>query len=80
MKEPRNEIDDRPQATEAANTNPPQWELRLILLRILASSHSRWDFCGHAPCRRARMCHGRYLTCFREPFRVDIQRFLDWTD
>jgi len=79
----KNTTDDLPELEETeppANNDPPHYELRLILLRILASSHARWTVCGHPPCKRARLCHGRYLTCFDEPFQVDIQRFLDWRD
>jgi hypothetical protein len=65
---------------DGADSEFTQAEFRIVLLRILASSHARWNVCGHAPCRRAHLCHGRYLTCFDQPFKVDIQRFLDWTD
>jgi hypothetical protein len=80
MNDTAGDLPENADTADGADSEFTPAEFRVVLLRMLASSHARWSVCGHAPCRRARLCHGRHLTCFDQPFKVDVQRFLDWTD
>jgi hypothetical protein len=53
-------------------------EYRVIIARMLATSHARFAGCPHANCRRQRLCVGRDFACMDKPFKFDIERFVDW--